>query len=164
MKLFFDYPTRGFQLREISRVIKLGLPSVRNHVRNLEKDGLIVKERKGIYPSFKANWNNELFKVYKRLDIIYRINKNNLLKYIYDNCMPDAIILFGSASKGEDLETSDIDLFVQSPEKNLDLKKYEKMLNRKISLFFEEKFSRLSDELKNNILNGVILKGYIKVF
>lgn len=67
--------------------------------------------------------------------------------------------MFGSASKGDDLEESDIDLFVQAPEKKIKLAKYEKLLKRKISLFFEENFSRLSKELKNNILNGNILKG-----
>ena len=78
--------------------------------------------------------------------------------------MPDVIILFGSASKGEDIEESDLDLFIQAPEKKLSLEKYEKLLNRGITLFFEENFSRLSNELKNNILNGIVLRGYIKTF
>jgi hypothetical protein len=33
-----------------------------------------------------------------------------------------------------------------------------------VSLFFEEHFNELSKELRNNILNGIILKGYLKVF
>ena len=40
----------------------------------------------------------------------------------------------------------------------------EKIFSRKITPFFEENFPRLSNELKNNILNGIVLKGYIKVF
>ena len=42
-----------------------------------------------------------------------KIKEIGLLDYIYDKCMPDAIILFGSASKGEDTEESDIDIFVR---------------------------------------------------
>ena len=43
--------------------------------------------------------------------------------------------------------------------------KYDKKgLNRKINIFFEDNFSRLSKELKNNILNGIKLYGYLKVF
>jgi hypothetical protein len=49
-------------------------------------------------------------------------------------------------------------------EEKIDLDKFEKILNRKINLFFSEDFSRLSKELRNNIINGVILKGYLKVF
>ena len=92
------------------------------------------------------------------------MHQSGLISYIYDSCLPNVIILFGSASKGEDLDESDIDLFVLSREKKLDFTKYEKLLNREIALFFEENFSKLSPELKNNILNGIILKGYLKVF
>jgi predicted nucleotidyltransferase len=77
--------------------------------------------------------------------------------------MPDAIILFGSASKGEDIKGSDIDLYVQCNEKKLELSKYEKKLNRKINLFFEKNFDKLSSELKQNIINGDKLKGFLKV-
>lgn len=65
---------------------------------------------------------------------------------------------------GEDLKESDIDLFLLCKEKKLDLSKYEKQLKRKVNLFFKDNFGDLSKELKNNILNGVILKGYLKVF
>jgi len=161
---FFDFPRKDFQMRELSRRTKIAQTSVINHLKALLKEELIIKKKDGIYPSFKANRDNEMFKIYKKFDLILRINQTGLLNYIYDSCLPDCIILFGSASRGEDVEESDIDLFVQAREKKLNLEKYEKLLNRKISLFFEENFSRLNKELKNNILNGIVLKGYIKVF
>ena len=161
---FFVFPRKEFQMREISRRIKLSQSSVINHLKELLKDDLIIKEKKGIYPTFKANRENEMFKLYKKMDLTLGLNQIGLLNYIQDSCGPDVIILFGSASIGEDTEESDIDIFIQSPEKKLDLEKYEKPLNRKLNLFFEEKFQRLSSELKNNILNGIVLKGYIKVF
>lgn len=161
---FFDFPRQNFQMREISRRTKISQPSVVNHLKSLLKEGFILKEKKGIYPAYKANRENELFRVYKKSNLLNRLYETRLRDYIYDSCMPDAIILFGSASRGEDIEESDIDLFIQSPQKNLNLSKYERTLNRNINLFFEEKFSRLSPELKNNILNGIVLRGYIKVF
>lgn len=161
---FFDFPSKNFQMRELSRRTKISQPSVINHLRALVKEKLVVKEKKGIYPTFRANRDDILFRVYKKWNLILRIYQSNLLNHIHDSCLPDVIILFGSASKGEDIEESDIDLFIQAPEKRLDLTKYEKLLNRKIALFFEENFSKLSDELKNNVLNGIVLKGYIKVF
>ncbi|MEK6913108.1 MAG: nucleotidyltransferase domain-containing protein [Nanoarchaeota archaeon] len=151
-------------MREISRNTKLAQPSIMNHLKALVKEGLILREEKGIYPAYVANRENEFFKEYKKADLILKMKQIKLIDYIYDSCLPNAVILFGSSSKGEDTEESDIDLFVQSPEKKLNLEKYEKILKRKISLFFEEDFSRLSKELKNNILNGVIIKGYLKVF
>ncbi|MEM3113470.1 MAG: nucleotidyltransferase domain-containing protein [Candidatus Pacearchaeota archaeon] len=164
LSVFFNSPTKGFQIREISRLIKLGQPSVTNYLKALEKEGFIIKDNNGIYPSFKANRENNLFRLYKKFDMVFKINSSGLLDYLYNNCLPSSIILFGSASKGEDIESSDIDIFIQSKEKKLNLEKYEKILNRKISLFFEQDFNKISNELKNNILNGVVLNGYIKVF
>ena len=164
MQEFFDFPRKDFQMRELSRRAKIAQPSVTAHLKELARENFIVKEKKGIYPTFRANRDSELFKMYKKFDITFRINKSGLLNYIYDSCIPNAIILFGSASKGEDIEESDIDLFIQAKEKKLDLRKYELLFNRKITLFFEENFAKLNAELKNNILNGIVLKGYIKVF
>ncbi len=161
---FFDFPTKGFLMRELSRRTRIAQPSVINHLKALIKEGLIVKEEAKPYPVFKANRENEIFKILKIFNLILRIKTSGLLDYIYDSVFPDVIILFGSCVKGEDIENSDIDLFVQAKEKKLNLIKYEKLLNRKISLFFEENFLRLSKELKNNIINGIILRGYIKVF
>lgn len=161
---FLDFPRKKFQIRELSRRTKIAQTSVINHLKALLKENLIIKKKEDIYPYFIANRENEMFKIYKKLNLILKINQTGLINYIYDNCLPSCIILFGSASKGEDIEESDIDLFIQSKEKKLNLEKYERLLKRKISLFFEEYFSKLPDELKNNILNGIILKGYIKVF
>jgi len=72
--------------------------------------------------------------------------------------------LFGSASIGEDTEQSDIDLYVDSKTKELNLEKYKKLLKRKINILYEEDFNKISPELKNNLINGVILKGYLKAF
>ena len=114
---FFDFPRKDFQMRELSRRTKIAQPSVINHLKALVKEKLILKEKKGIYPTFRANRDSESFKIYKKFNLIQRIYEYNLLDFIYDKCMPDVIILFGSASKGEDIEESDIDLFIQSPEK-----------------------------------------------
>jgi predicted nucleotidyltransferase len=151
-------------MRELSRNTNIAQPSVINHLKSLMKDKLVLKEKSGIYPSYKANRDFEQFKTYKKTDLINKLDESGLIDDIYSSCLPDVIILFGSASKGEDIEESDIDLFVLAPKKKLELSKYEKKLNRKISLFFEESFSKLNNELKNNIINGIILKGYLKVF
>ena len=120
-------------------------------------------EKRGI-PFYQALRDNENFKIYKRLSILFELHESSLVDFLWDNLNPDAIILYGPCALGEDTEKSDIDLFIQAPEKNLNLKKYEKFLGKEINIFYEFKFSKLSNELKNNILNGIVLKGYIKVF
>ncbi len=161
---FFDYPRKSFQMREISRNTKITQPSVINHLKALMKEELIIRENKGIYPTYIANRDNEKFRAYKKINILLRLYDSKLIDDIYDKCSPKVIILFGSASIGEDTEQSDIDLFVDSKSKELNLKKYEKILKRKINILYEENFNRISAELKNNIINGIIIKGYLKAF
>ncbi len=169
LRVFFEDPSPkgiGFQLREISRKVAIAPPSVKKYLTELEKEGLIVKAKHRIYgyPVYYANRDSENFKFLKRLDTIIMIKESGLLDYLSESCMPDVIILFGSSSRGEDQKDSDIDLFVMAREERTDLSKFGSRLNRKVNLLFNEDFSSLSKELRNNILNGVILKGYLKVF
>ncbi|MGM5485285.1 MAG: nucleotidyltransferase domain-containing protein, partial [Nanobdellota archaeon] len=164
LNLFFFRPTKGFHIREISREISLGQPSVINHIKFLLEEGLISKDNKGLYPVYKANRENRYFRIHKKNQTILDLHSSGLIDYLYDTCMPDCIILFGSASRGEDTEESDIDIFLLSPEKPLDLLKYERALGRKISIFFTENFENLSGELKNNVINSIPLRGYLRVY
>lgn len=169
LKVFFDDPTPkgdGFQLREISRKVNLAPISVKRYLNELEKEHLVVeyKHRVHNYPVYLANRDNEKFLFFKKIDTLISLEDSGLLEYLQKECMPDVIILFGSASRGEDLKHSDIDLFLLCKEREVGLELYEKRLNRTISLHFNENINSISKELRNNILNGAILKGYLKVF
>jgi len=169
LKIFFDNPIPkgiGFQLREISRISKIAPPSVKKYLKELDENKLIIqkKHRTQNYPIYYANQDYEYFRFLKKINTLKEIKESSLLDYLNDNLMPNLIILFGSASKGEDLEDSDIDLFIECNDKKLDLSKFETKLYRKINLFLSKDFNKLSKELKNNLINGIILKGYLKVY
>ena len=144
-------------------MLKLGMPSVINHVKKLEKEGLIEKKKRGVYESYVSG-KNDLFRIYRRNDLLLRMHESGLIDFLAEEFMPDAIVLFGSCARGEDIETSDIDLLVVSKEKEVRLKKFESVLKRKISLHFEENVSEIPKELLNNIINGMVLHGYLTVF
>jgi len=166
LRLFFNnpLPEGGFQLRQISRLISLAPKSVKIYLKELEKEKLILKKIIHKYPVYFANRDNENFKFFKKLDNLKQIKESGPLDFIQNSCMPDVIILFGSYSKAEDIKNSDIDLFLLCKNKSFNLKKYEHILNRKINLFFCNSFGKLSQEFKNNLVNGIILRGYLKVF
>ncbi len=166
LKLFFDDPIDKYQLREISRLVSIAPTSVKRYLNELIKDGLVVKSKHKLhsYPIYSANRESVHFKFHKSVDLQMKLRDSGLIDGICDSCMPDVIILFGSGAMGEDLKQSDIDLFVFAKQKSLDLAKYEKKLKRRINLFFSEDFSKLSVELKNNVINGKILRGYLKLF
>jgi predicted nucleotidyltransferase len=167
LKVFFNDPLPediGFHLRQISRITKIAPKSVSIYLKKLINEGFVKRKKLHSYWVYYANRDNNKFTHYKKIDIVNRITDTGLLDYLYEQILPDTIILFGSASMGQDLKSSDIDLCVISKEKKLNLTIYEKKLKRKINILFTEEFKVLSNELKNNILNGVILKGYLKVY
>ncbi len=167
--VFFDDPMPeggGFQLRELSRKIKLAPISVKRYLKEMEKEGIITKLKSRVqgFPLYKANVDSEKYRFYKKINTLSLIFESGLLKYIQEEAMPDAIVLFGSASRGEDTRKSDLDIFIQCKKTKLDMNKYEKSIGRNINLFFAEKLDELSTELRNNIINGIIVKGYLKAF
>lgn len=169
LKPFFDNPHPkgiGFQLRELSRILKLAPKSVSIYLKDLEKDGMVLKAKHRIhgYPVYYANTENEFFKLYKRMDMVASIHESGLIDYLEDKIMPESIILFGSAARGEDNAESDLDIFIEAKENDIDIEKFERILKRRINLLFSQKFKALSNELKNNIINGIKLGGYLKAY
>jgi len=164
LTVFFNDPLKEFGLRELSRKAKLAPKSVNNYLKELIKKELVILRREDKRPFYKANRDNKEFIFYKKTNNQLILQSTGLIDYIYDQCLPDVIILFGSFSKGEDIKTSDVDIYIQCNEKHIKLDKYEKIIERKINLFFSPSFNKLSNELKNNLLNGIIAKGFLKVF
>lgn len=107
------------------------------------------KENKNFIDLSRIYWNNKL---------------NEIVSYLDANLVNPTIVLFGSLSKGEVLLNSDIDIAVFGSRKEIDLSGFEKKLKRKIQLFFFDSVKNIENkELSNNILNGYILKGRLKL-
>ena len=160
LKLLFNYPLRGFHVREISRLLKISPPAISKAIKQLEKENLISISKKFLY-EIKANLENQEFRNMKRVHNLKSIYDSGLFSYLKESSPLGAIILFGSYSRGDDTEKSDIDIAIEGKDKKLILEEYEKKLNRRINIEFIE-FRNISKELKDNIINGIILSGYIK--
>ena len=159
---FANNPTKSYQIRELSRIIKLAPTSIMLYAKELKEYNLIKREKIGVYYAYKANFDDEDFRFYKKILNLMNLRQSGVIKELDAATTPDAVVLFGSYAKGEDIESSDIDIFLLAKEKRIDLNKYEKKLNRKIQLFFFENLNKLPKELQNNILNGTILSGFLR--
>ncbi len=166
LEVFFldPIPEGGHRLRELSRKTGIAPLSVKNYLDEFSKENLVRTKRIHNSPAYYANTESDHLKFLKKVYNTQSIKESGVVEYLYETCIPDVIILFGSYSKGENIPGSDVDLYVQCRQKHLDLGIYEKKLSAKINIFFSESFGKLSKELKNNLLNGIILHGYIKIF
>lgn len=163
---FLKEPTKEHYLIDISREIKLAHTSVNNNLKKLVSLDLIKKriERKGSrkFPVYFVNRDNKQFILLKKFYNLDSLYDTGLIDFLEEKITPRCVVLFGSYSRGEDTETSDIDLFIESKTKDLDIVQFERKLKRKIELHFNENFKTYPKELKNNILNGIILSGFLE--
>ena len=166
--VFFSMPTKNHNLKEISKESSLAHTSVKNYIEILKKDGIIreIEEKHGerIFPLYAADIDSESYKKQKIVNNITDILTSGVIDYLRDEVMPNSITLFGSYSRGEDLEDSDVDLFVEAKEQHLDLKKFESILKRRIQIHFKENITMCPKNLRNNIINGFTLFGSTEAF
>ena len=163
LELFIEFPTKDFSVRGIARHLKLSHATVLKYINDLEKLGFIKKKEETLYPTYFANTQYPKYKLYKKNYLVSKLMNSGIVDYIQKECLPSSIILFGSGAKATFTEKSDIDIFVESKESKLNLAKYEKILNRKVNPLFEQNLNNLSKELRNNILNGIVLYGFIRI-
>ncbi len=163
LELFIKFPNKDFSIRGIARDLKLSHATIIKYMADLEKLNLIKKKDTTLYPTYYANTESIKYKSYKKNWLTFQITESKVIEYIQNEIYPSSIILFGSGAKGTFTEQSDIDIFVEANQGKLDLSKYEKKLNKKINLLFESNINTLSKELRNNIINGVIISGFLKV-
>jgi predicted nucleotidyltransferase len=108
INLLADYPNRQFFTKEISQKTKVSLGGAHNSLKDLEKGKMIFMEQRGNMKFFQINFRSPLV---RQTRIALAVNKlSKIIEKIKE--LSKEIILFGSASRGEQSAESDFDLFV----------------------------------------------------
>src|SRR3989344_1802063 len=164
-EFFFINPNSRLRVREIERTLKLPLPSVIRYCRELEKEEILKTVKKGSVIFYTSNRTSKNFRLEKKLFNIKQLHESELIEHIKKELHNPTTILFGSYAKGEDVENSDIDIYIETPSpKNINTDKYEKKLERKIQLFKHKNIKEIKNiHLANNIINGIPLNKQIEV-
>ena len=159
---FFEDCYRQISVREYARIVKISPPWASKLLKEYAKDGyLSQKEERGHLLFSLNNANEEIVE-------LSRLYWKNMLKKVSALFKKKFVsiggVLFGSLSKAEGREDSDVDIAIFSSEKKpIDLAQIEALLKRKVSIHWFKSLSDVKNEhLLNNIINGVILFGRIK--
>ena len=160
LEVFFKSPKKTHFIRQISREIGLAQTSVRNHINELKKNRLVLDKESEPFNGLIANRDSEEFLFYKQA---YNFSTLFEMKQkIIEELHPRAIVVFGSYSRGEDIEESDIDILVLSKiKKELKLIKFEKKLSRTINIMILSSLNDLDEYIKRNVINGWVIYGGI---
>jgi DNA-binding transcriptional ArsR family regulator len=168
LKSFFEESNRKFSIRELSRILKINHTTVRQHLNQLVKEGYLSVKEEGVYSFYSLVLSRKTLnlKLYYNLEKIRHSEIVEDLERAYN--LP-TIVIFGSYASAMDDKTSDMDIcLVSNIEKEFSAEKYEKILNRKVSIhkFNNEKWKKAkigNHNLINNICNGITLSGELKV-
>ncbi len=166
---FLDEPEKEFHVRQIAKLVEKSPTTVSKYLKKLEKENFLISEKKLNHLFFKANSENNKFKIIK---LNYNLNglfNSDVIDYLVKEFnYPEAIVLFGSFAKAENVPKSDIDLLIiTSLKKEIELKKFEKKLGHKIQLFIYSKkeIEKMKNkDLLNNFINGIVVYGFLEVF
>lgn len=161
LKPFLEDNYRRINVREYARLLKISPPTASKTLDGYHKSNLLnrIKDQLSIF--YFANRDNKTFIDLSRIYWRERLEKIGFLEVIKKGFTISLVILFGSCAKGEVSPQSDIDIVIITPiKKEINLKDFEKQLNRKIQIFFFRSKEEIKNkELLNNILNGYILEG-----
>ncbi|MFH1365715.1 MAG: nucleotidyltransferase domain-containing protein [archaeon] len=162
LRPFIEDCYRRISVREYSRLMKISPPTSSKILSDLNKEGLLLTNKDRNYIFYYANKSNKIFIDLSR--IYWKVKLNPLVSFLDKNLTTPAVILFGSLSKAETTLDSDIDICIIGHKKELSLKNFENILKRKIQLFFFDSIGNIKNkELANNIINGDVLGGRLKL-
>jgi len=160
--VFFEDCYRRINVREYSRISNVSPPTASKILFELNKEGLLNVERDRNYIFFYANRESKDFIDLSRM--YWRGKLEELMEHLNKELIGSTIVLFGSLAKAEVKDDSDVDIVVFSEKKDLDLSKIERKLKRNIQLFWFDSIGAVKNkELVNNILNGYVLNGRLKI-
>ena len=121
-----------FHVRDLSRLLNYDVSLVSKNLKYLEKLSLVNREDVGNLVFYQVDMNSALLRQMKICFTLLELNE--LIRNIRSRCKVS--ILYGSCAKGEDTNESDVDLFVETLEKE-EIKEiisqFQKKMNRRIS-------------------------------
>lgn len=168
LKEFFEAPDKEYSIRELSRVLKKNHMTIRSKLLKLLEDGYLKKQKTNLYDVFKSNSGLKFLNL-KLFYNLEKLRKSKLVEKLNEEYDYPQIILFGSYCEAKDHENSDVDIcLITNIKKEINLKPFEKVLNRKIDLriLSESRWRELIKEnpqLVNNIIRGLVLSDEFEV-
>jgi len=130
---FIENPSKEIHVKQLSRELRISSSTASNILKELNKTGMLNKEKRANVLFYCLNNDNPISNQFKRLNTIMKIENFSLVDFFIED--DDAIItiaIYGSYASGENDQKSDMDILLITGSKRKD---YEKALHRIQELF-----------------------------
>jgi len=166
LTLFLENPYTGYYLRESARMLDMDPMTIKRSLDILVKDEFLINYVEKNRILYQANLENPALRYLKISYNISWLQEKNLVEFITNKMKSvTSIMLFGSFSKGENDENSDIDIVIISQSKDKPTAELTNLLNKDVNLlnFTPAQWSNQSKKNRafylDVIIDGVLLYG-----
>lgn len=166
LRLLFVKLGNVLTMRKIAQLLQVSAPAVAKALPGLADKGYvkIEQDKESKRWSVELNRGNPRSLQLKRADNLKQVYESGLADMLIREFAGGTVILFGSYSRGEDTVKSDIDIAVIGrKEKNVDLDKWNILLERTINVQFYDSFDNVHKHLRENLCNGIVLSGGVEL-
>ncbi|MCK5630809.1 MAG: nucleotidyltransferase domain-containing protein [Nanoarchaeota archaeon] len=165
LEMFFNHPGRHWHFIELSKMLNLAQSKLDKWLKRFQEQGIILKIKdKDRMPYYISNHENPSYRYKKRIFALNKLYNSGFLNHLASLKKVKSVIIFGSFSRSDWSEESDIDLFVYGNPEGLDIGKYELELHHDIQLFVSQnkkELKKMGSALLRNIIKGDLIKGDI---
>lgn len=162
--LFMSQPTKHWHFNEIIKKGRISKPQALYWLDQLKKQHIIKHIKpKNRHPYFIADWESSSYHNYKKIFGLSELRKSGLLDHLLSLEKAKVVYLFGSFSRSDWYEDSDIDIFIFGEASDFEQGKFEVKLNKEIQLHIakNKKELRKINKMLPYILEGERIKGNI---
>lgn len=166
LRFLFIKAGKSFNAHNLAKNLKVSQTGISKALPLLAKENIITveKDKESKRFSIKLNRDNINVMLIKRAENLKMLYESGLVGFLEENFPGTTIILFGSFSRGDDTFNSDIDIaIIGTKEKEVNLANFKKILDREIIINFYDSWKNIHKNLKNNVLNGIVLAGGIEL-
>lgn len=166
---YFSNPKQEVSLNDLTKLANISKTTANRTVSRLEKEGFLKLNRIGGLWRITCNQShpyNTTKKISYNLELIYESRVLDAIQKNFQN--PRSIILFGSYRKGDDIESSDLDIAVEMLDdeetKIFQIGTIPKLGYRENVKVNVLKFTRKKVDLNlfANLVNGIVLFGFLE--
>jgi len=162
LDIIYNNP-KHWRFEELRSKAKIGKPQLARWLKIFEKEGIIkrIKEEKKM-PYYTQDYDNPKFRNRKKIFALKKLIDTGFIDHL-SNLNAKVVAIFGSFSRSDWYEDSDIDVFIYGSDADFDKGKFELKLNREIQVHKAKNTQELTKmkKLLPYVLSGEFIKGNI---
>jgi DNA-binding transcriptional ArsR family regulator len=156
-QVLFEEPESEFSVRELAEKAEVSPSTASRKLDALVENGVAERNRSRGSIIVSAP-DSQAFRDRKLSFNLWKLAESGVVQELWNESAPEAVVLFGSFSKGEDTHQSDVDLALVEGRNSVEPDT--KVIGRQVSAVGVN-LDEARDGFLETLANGIVLRGYL---